>query len=64
MVSSETRPYIVNGDGSVEWQCHRCAEPILIYKDDVMTIVVGEGGVVAGVLCELCARKPAEGAEA
>ena len=51
------KPFIVNDDGSVEWQCHKCSEPLLIYKGDKMTIVVGEGGVVDGIMCTMCAKK-------
>jgi hypothetical protein len=51
------KPYITNTDGSVEWQCNQCYEPILLFPSDTVTAVVGEGGLVYGVLCEQCARK-------
>jgi hypothetical protein len=51
------KPYITNTDGSVEWQCNECCEPILLFPKDAVTVVVGEGGVVDGVLCEPCARR-------
>lgn len=55
-MSKEIKPYIVNGDGSVEWQCHQCSEPILIFKGDSMVVVVGENGIVDGILCNECAK--------
>jgi hypothetical protein len=51
------KEYIVNGDGSVEWQCNECSEPMLLFPSDAVTVVVGERGVVAGVICERCANK-------
>ena len=58
------KPYITNTDGSVEWQCNECCEPILLFPKDAVTIVVGDHGVVDGVLCEPCARKKQSGEEA
>jgi hypothetical protein len=51
------KPYIANADGSVEWQCNLCCEPILLFANDAVTVIVGGNGVVDGVLCEMCARK-------
>jgi len=58
------KPYIANADGSVEWQCYECCEPILLFPKDAVTVVVGEAGAVDGVLCELCARNKQSGEEA
>lgn len=55
-MSKKMKPYILNSDGSVEWQCHKCSEPILIYKGDSMVVVVGERGMVDGILCNHCAK--------
>ena len=52
----EPKQFLVNGDGSVEWQCLQCKEPILIYKGDSMVVVVGDHGVVDGILCNHCAK--------
>jgi hypothetical protein len=57
------KPYITNTDGSVEWQCSHCCEPILLFPRDAVTVVVGDGGVVDGVLCERCALKKPRGGE-
>lgn len=54
--TQETKHFILNGDGSVEWQCHKCDEPILIYKGDAIVVVVGDHGVVDGILCNKCAK--------
>lgn len=51
------KDYICNGDGSVESQCLDCNDAILIYKCDAMTVVVGEGGIVDGILCTVCAKR-------
>lgn len=56
-MAKDVKPYTVNKDGSVEWQCLDCSEPILIYKGDAMTVVVGEGGIVEGILCTVCAKR-------
>jgi hypothetical protein len=58
------KPYITNADGSVEWQCNECCEPILLFPKDAVTVVVGEAGAVDGVLCEPCARIKHFGEEA
>lgn len=47
---------IVNKDGSVEWQCKECGEPMLLFPSDAVAVVVGEHGDT-GVLCERCANK-------
>lgn len=52
------KPFTQNEDGSVEWQCHKCSEPILMFPGDAMTVVVGDGGIVDGVLCAVCAKTP------
>lgn len=55
-MTKNIKPFTRNSDGSVEWQCHECSEPILMFPGDPMTVVVGEHGVVDGVLCTVCAR--------
>jgi hypothetical protein len=47
-------------DGSVEWRCLKCGEPLLMFKGDPITVSVGEGGVVEGVLCNICADEPSK----
>jgi hypothetical protein len=49
---------IIHPDGSVEWRCVRCGEPLLIFKGDPITVSVGEGGVVEGVVCNMCKDEP------
>lgn len=56
-MAKQMKPYTINPDGSVEWQCLYCSEPILIYKGDAMTVVVGEVGMVDGILCTVCAKR-------
>lgn len=58
------KDYIVNKDGSVEWQCNTCSEPMLLFPDDAVTVIVGEGGVVSGVLCERCTKRSRDSQEA
>lgn len=52
---------IKHSDGSVEWPCLVCGEPILMFPGDAVDIKVGAGGAVAGAYCTKCAatQKPA-----
>jgi hypothetical protein len=51
---------ICHPDGSVEWRCLKCGEPLLIFKGDRITVSVGDAGVVDGVVCEICTDKEAK----
>lgn len=48
-----------NKDGSVEWSCLRCGEPLLVFPGDYISVRVGDDGVVEGLLCESCVNRPA-----
>jgi hypothetical protein len=50
------REPIRHPDGSVEWRCLKCGEPLLLFKGDPITVSVGDGGVVDGVVCEICSQ--------
>lgn len=60
-MSHQAKPPIVHPDGSVEWQCLGCREPLLLFKGDPMVVRVGDGGEVEGILCEPCARESNQG---
>jgi DNA-directed RNA polymerase subunit RPC12/RpoP len=54
MAGSKTSQPITHPDGSVEWACMKCGEPLLMFKGDPIAVSVGENGEVDGVVCERC----------
>lgn len=48
-----------NKDGSVEWSCLYCGQPLLSFVGDHISVRVGDDGEVQGVLCEICVKQAA-----
>ena len=44
-------------DGSWQTYCYWCAEALLVYPEDVVSVVVTTTGKFAGVQCESCKKK-------
>ena len=53
---------IKHSDGSIEWPCLVCGEPILMFPGDTVDIKVGKGGAAVGAYCTKCVatQKPGE----
>lgn len=46
-------------DGSWQTYCYWCAEPLLVYQDDAVSVAMTVAGEFAGVQCESCSKKQA-----
>ena len=46
--------YHANPDGSWEWVCYWCNEPLLVYPEDHVGAVTTKDGRFAGVQCRSC----------
>jgi hypothetical protein len=49
--------YRANPDGSWEWACYWCNEPLLVHPEDEVCAVTTKAGQFAGIQCSVCEIK-------